>query len=183
MNCPNCGANNDADARFCAECGAPLENPDLEATIAGQFLLDDEGDAKTIPAGPDEIDAEAKTVAVDQAQLSAAIAEDDGVSTSEPETAPPPVGGVPVADAGDSDSGGGVKSGGGSAGGVFAAGGNDDGGRKRMMIIAGVVVILLLCCCCCALIAGIASSEDIQRELEDLVGQVTLLPSYYLAFV
>ena len=28
MNCPTCGAENEADAHFCAECGAPLETQD-----------------------------------------------------------------------------------------------------------------------------------------------------------
>lgn len=25
MNCPKCGANNEADTKFCAQCGAPME--------------------------------------------------------------------------------------------------------------------------------------------------------------
>ena len=33
MNCPNCGAANEPDARFCAECGAPLKGPAGEEDI------------------------------------------------------------------------------------------------------------------------------------------------------
>jgi hypothetical protein len=76
MNCPTCGAPNDADARFCAECGTPLENPDNEATIIGQrFNIKAElglSDEDLFP-GADDSASEAKTVAVDQGQLAEAL--------------------------------------------------------------------------------------------------------------
>jgi hypothetical protein len=129
MNCPNCGAKNEAEARFCAECGTPLESQ-VDEVVA-------EDDDRTIMSSVKQISEEAKTVSVSQADLAdlsadMAQAEDAEFETETP--APP--------------SGGATGSGGGSSqgGGLFT---------QRNIIIA--VVVLLILCCCCALLAGIGA--------------------------
>ena len=121
MNCPNCGAENEAEARFCAECGTPLEGP------ANEVVAED--DDRTIMSSVKQISEEAKTVSVSQADLAdlnadIAQAEDAEFET---ETPAPPSG----------ESTGGSSQG----GGVFT---------QRNIIIA-VVVLLILCCCCALL--------------------------------
>ncbi|MEM7345740.1 MAG: zinc ribbon domain-containing protein [Chloroflexota bacterium] len=79
MNCPNCGAENEADARFCGECGAPLE------TYVPPLLDDDDEDA-TILSTVDRIAEEAKTVNVNQEEIAAAAeAEAEVIEVEKPE--------------------------------------------------------------------------------------------------
>ncbi|MBN1991787.1 MAG: zinc ribbon domain-containing protein [Anaerolineae bacterium] len=88
MNCPTCGAANEPEARFCAECGAPLES---------QTDRPVEDDDRTILSTVSQISEEAKTVAVTQediAELEADL-EQAGEYKSEPPSPPPasPAGG------------------------------------------------------------------------------------------
>jgi hypothetical protein len=76
MNCPTCGAENEADARFCAECGAPLEEED---------------DDRTIMSSVDQISEEARTVSVSQDDVAELEAEMEAeAAEAEPEAASPP---------------------------------------------------------------------------------------------
>ena len=166
MNCPNCGAANEEDARFCAECGTPLERPpeDDEPFIIDQ--VPDDSD-RTVLSSRAELEAEeAATVSVSQEEVveaSAAVPpygpEDETMVSYEPEPeaeepVPPPyeaeaepvsayepeVGTVPP-------------------GGPPLTGGEElTGGRtnNRTLIIIGVAALLLLCCCCAALLIGSA---------------------------
>ena len=86
MNCPTCGAQNDVDARFCAECGTPLENPDIEATIVGQKfdLPDDLDNDMTIMSTPSRLAEEAKTVSVGQDELADAFDKADKSLADDP---------------------------------------------------------------------------------------------------
>ena len=97
MNCPNCGAKNDADARFCAECGTPLDNAVLKAAKVEE-AFEEADEEKTIISAASDMAVEAKTLAVDQAEVVAAVEEvnnteeaDDDGSTAEPESSSPPV--------------------------------------------------------------------------------------------
>ena len=127
MNCPNCGAKNEAEARFCAECGTPLEGQVNEVVA--------EDDDRTIMSSVKQISEEAKTVSVSQsdlADLSADMAQAEDAEF-ETETPAPPS---------DEATGGGSSQG----GGLFT---------QRNIIIT--VVVLLILCCCCALLAGIGA--------------------------
>jgi hypothetical protein len=137
MNCPTCGAENEADARFCAECGTPLEGQ------ADQALAED--DDRTIMSSVSEISEEAKTVAVTQEDVADLAAElETEQAEAEPESPPPPH----VPPAGGSGSG-------------------SEGLMSQRNIIIAIVVLLVLCCCCCAIatIVSVLSNEDIMREL------------------
>ena len=136
MNCPTCGAENEADARFCAECGTPLEGQ------ADQALAED--DDRTIMSSVSEISEEAKTVAVTQEDVADLATElETEQAEAEPESPPPP----PVPPAGGNGSG-------------------SEGLMSQRNIIIAIAVLLVLCCCCCAIatIVGILSNEDIRRE-------------------
>ena len=131
MNCPTCGAENEGDARFCAECGAPLEGQ------VDQAVAEDED--RTILSTVSEISEEAKTVAVTQedvADLAAEMEAEEAEFEPEPSSPPPgpPAGGN---------------------------GGDGEGIMNQRNIIIAVVVLLVLCCCCCAIavIAGVSSGE------------------------
>ncbi len=180
MNCPTCGAQNDADARFCGECGTPLENPDVEATIIGQkFELPDELDFgdndMTIMSTPARLAEEAKTLAVDQDAMAAAMediappapsltdsARAAMLPPSLPEDAPPGVPPVmgspepaetppPVIE---------EKKGGSS--------------KKILLTVGGILLFFIILCCCCSMAMGasIVSDpnfmEDLMRELSSI---------------
>jgi hypothetical protein len=137
MNCPTCGAENEADARFCAECGSPLEGQ------ADQSLAED--DDRTILSTVSEISEEAKTVAVTQedvANLAAELEAEEAEEVESDSSAPPP--GPPTG----------------------GNGGGGEGLMNQRNIIIAIVVLLVLCCCCCAIatIVGILFNEDIRNE-------------------
>ncbi len=83
MNCQNCGAENEAEASFCAECGAPLESQ-----VGVIQPLEEDDDDQTILSMPGQIAEEAKTVAVTQEEV--AEAEAEAAASVEPEDLPPP---------------------------------------------------------------------------------------------
>jgi hypothetical protein len=142
MNCPNCGAENDADARFCAECGAPLDHSEAEAPVTGSsFDMPADSDA-TIMSTREELAAQERTLRVDQAQLAAAM-EDNAYSPSEPVVPPPPVD-IPPRQGNN---------------------GGPDNRNRTIWIIVGVIIVLMLCCCCASIIAGGIFAEDIERML------------------
>jgi hypothetical protein len=153
---------NDADARFCAECGAPLENEAVEAAKAGQAFVEADED-QTILSAPGEIASEAKTLAVDQVEISAGL--DDSVSPlpSEPKPSPPPTDDVPPR---REIAGGGDDAGSGDAGGASGGSGGRFGSPMLISIVA--IAVLGLCCCCCSVIAGLNFAEDITFFLYDI---------------
>ena len=140
MNCPNCGAKNEAEARFCAECGAPLEGQ------VNEVIAEDED--RTIMSSVKQISEEAKTVSVSQSDLADLSADMAQAEEAEFETE------TPAPPASVSTGGGGGSS---QGGGMFT---------QRNIIIA-VVVLLVLCCCCCA-VAGIIGYFSDQIDLNDL---------------
>ena len=139
MNCPNCGAANDEDARFCAECGTPLESQATrEPLIIDQVPEVDDSD-RTLLSSRYELEAEeAKTVSMSQEDVVEAAAEAEVFPSSyqvETEAPPPPIS-------------------------PSLTGNNDQAGKsfwsnqRNLIIIA--VVVLLLCCCCAAVLIGSA---------------------------
>lgn len=139
MICPKCGADNEAGARFCEECGAPLDNPvDLPPPLESA----DEDD-RTILSSLSRLAEEAKTVSVTQEQL--AEAEAAASTPFRPEPPPPP----PLSSSGgSSDSGQGWMT------------------QRNMIIIGVVIVVLLLCCCCSVIVGGIMANPEIMDELD-----------------
>jgi hypothetical protein len=131
MNCPTCGAENEADARFCAECGSPLEGQ------ADQSLAED--DDRTILSTVSEISEEAKTVAVTQEDVANLAAELETEETeAESDSSVPPS--SPL---------------------TGGTGGGGEGLLNQRNIIIAIVVLLVLCCCCCAIavIVGVATGQ------------------------
>lgn len=167
MNCPNCGAENEAGARFCVECGAPLET---QVNLPSQPPeMDDMDNDRTIMSSFGRLAEEAKTVAVTQEQLAAAEAEVASAFERgpEPEAIPPtplPIGGS-----------GGSAGGGGSFG--SGNGGGSQGWMSRRNIIIAIVVLVVLCCCCSGLV-GI--SVALSGEFDDLLetSLLTALPYF-----
>lgn len=131
MKCPNCGAENEAGARFCVDCGAPLENP-IDLPPAPPEFNEDDTD-RTILSSAGRIAEEAKTVAVTQDQLAAAEAEAASFNSA-------------------SSFGSTPSSAGGSGGGGFWT-------QRNIIIIAVVAVVLLLLCCCCSVLIGVISAD------------------------
>ena len=173
MNCPTCGAENEADARFCAECGTSLESEAVAAAKASQAFEEPDGDA-TIMSMPGDLASEARTLAVDQAQVAAAL-ENNNEEPPAPEAEAEPVSSIvepaPVDTGGDF--------GGSSVGGSGDGNGQDN---RRMWIIIGVVVALVLCCCCCSIAIGGSIGSD-PEILEDIMGELGTLPSGLILFV
>jgi hypothetical protein len=132
MNCPTCGAENEADARFCAECGAPLES---------QASAPVEDDDLTIMSTVSEVSEQAKTVSVTQEDVANLAAEMDQAEEAEfePENSSPPLTGEVITD---------------------NAGGKSN--TQRYLIIGVLIFLVLCCCCCVlASIAAAVSNEDI----------------------
>lgn len=166
MNCPNCGAENEAGARFCVECGAPLET---QVNLPSQPPeMDDMDNDQTIMSSFGRLAEEAKTVAVTQEQLAAAEAEVGSAFERGPEPEPIPPTPRPIGGSG----------GDGGSGGSF--GGSNGGGQNwmsRRNIIIAIVVLVVLCCCCSSLIGiSVALSEDFEDLLETSL--LTALPFF-----
>jgi len=187
MNCQTCGAKNDDDALFCAECGTPLENQDIEATIAGQVIdvnVDDDSD-RTIMSTSEDLAAEAKTGAVDYARIAAAMAEEetpaeiddpfDPASLGPPPVPMPSTGETPapaedLAPAEIPVAAPAVEK-------PVDAEGESGGSKKTMWIIIGVVLFVLALCCCCASvgIGSILADPDILNDLGSLPNQILVM--------
>jgi len=159
MNCPNCGAENEAGVRFCVECGTPLE----DQSIFGSPATEDDADDQTILTTAPRVAEDAKTVSVTQEDVAAAAVEieveqsplpptpepeRERPQSAEPPPPPPPVGG-------------------------------DSGGKSNRNIIIIVVVVLLVLCCCCATLGvfGAASSD----VMEDILYELSLLSQPLMA--
>ena len=150
MICPNCGAENEAGARFCVECGAPLEEQVILPTLPPE--ADDDEDDRTIMSSASRIAEQAKTMAVTQDQLAAAEAE----AASSFEREPPRPDPIPPVGSGSGGSGSG------------------QGLMTTRNIIIVVVIILVLLCCCCALGTGAVIGSD-PRAFENMLSGLNLL--------
>jgi hypothetical protein len=143
MICPNCGAENEVGARFCVECGAPLEN---QIILPDRPPEDDDDDDQTILSSASYIAEQAKTMAVTQDQLAAAEAEAASVFDSEP----PKPDRIPTPPTGTSS-------------------GSQGGGQglmtQRNIIIAVVVILVLLCCCCTLIIGSILAQPGVLENI------------------
>jgi hypothetical protein len=133
MNCPHCGTKNEENARFCADCGAPLE---------GQG---DEDSDRTIMSSVKQISEEAKTVAVSQDDLNKLA--DDMAQAQDAEFEPEPASPPPSMPAGGSNNG--QKSG------FFT--------QRNIIIMVVVLVALCLCCCVLAGIGSSLSNVDFSQ--------------------
>lgn len=179
MNCPACGAPNEADTQFCAQCGSPLENDEIEATIAGQkFLVDSEPVDPTVPepATAPEADSSsdltvaAETIMVDQIPPPAGLPESDdqpdeplpSSTENEPVTPKSPETAEALAEPPPNET---------------PAGANGAGDRKIRFIVGGVALFLIIICCCCSVFVGamfgILTSEAGQEILREL-GAISL---------
>ena len=142
MNCPNCGAENETDARFCAECATPLdEQPEAESTP-----VEEAGQDQTIlSSGPLVADDATTVVATQDDEMTAAAELEVEVETPPPaEPELPPAGTPPKGDSGSSGQG-------------LA--------NQRNLIIIAVVVLVLLCCCCLTLGLLGAAFSDVFRDI------------------
>ena len=183
MNCTNCGAANEPDARFCAECGAPLKSPAGEDDI---IIVEPprEDTAQTIFSAQSELEVE-EAIPVNETEETF-VAEVEGIPGA------PDV--PPAYEAGYSSQPEPVDyEAGYSREPEFEPGppppesltGDDDGPgfwTRRNIIIVAVVILLLLCCCCAALAIGGALGSGLLDEMYymELDGS---LPTLFLFFV
>jgi len=133
MNCPNCGAENEPEVRFCVECGTPLEGQPVPPPIEN----DDDND-KTIMSSLPLVAEEAKTVAVSSDDILAAAGEPDievesYSSTPAYEVSSPAYGSVDAT----------------------PAGGDLAPPKKRNYLLIAIIAFIVLCCCCA--VAGSAA--------------------------
>lgn len=188
-NCPVCGAENEVDARFCAECGAPLDDEDNEATMVGRVGVfpgpEEEEDVsdRTIMSTSFKSLEEAETMSLDQAQVTAAQMEATPPELSSffeddtdipPVSPPPPPPERPVVEVPPPPTG-------------FVSGGPapvEPGGRKtNWPMIAGITIaVLLLCCCCCSLLVGSSVASD-PDTMDDILRELGAFAPHFLALV
>ena len=160
MNCPACGAQNETDAQFCAECGSPLEDNDIEATIAGQMWtvepepVDLVADEPVIPPEPDISDnvlAATPTMTDDQIASPTTRPEAEDLTVigedllspieDEPVIPEPPETITPVVESPSEKA---------------PADETSTGSRKMWYIVGGVALLLIIICCCCSIFIGAA---------------------------
>lgn len=187
-NCPVCGAENEAEARFCAECGAPLADDDNEATMVGRVKVfpgpeEEDESERTILSNFFKSTEEAETLTVDQAEIMAARAETPSQAPAPPPARPevdiPPVSAPPpferpVVEVPPVSSGSG-------AGNLPPAG--TDGRKNNWPMIIGITLgVLLLCCCCCSLLVGgsVASDPD---TMDDLMRELGVFAPHFFAWI
>jgi hypothetical protein len=188
-NCPVCGAENEAEARFCAECGAPLGDDDNEATMVGRVKVfpgpeEEDESERTILSNFFRSTEEAETLTVDQAEIIAARAETPPKAPAPPSTGPeadiPPVSAPPPFERPVVEVSPPLSSGRGE-GSLPPAG---TGGRKNNwpMIIGIILVLLLLCCCCCSFVVGgtVASDPD---TMDDLMRELGVFVPHFFAWI
>jgi hypothetical protein len=187
-NCPVCGAENEAEARFCAECGAPLGDDDNEATMVGRVKVfpgpeENDENERTILSNFFRSTEEAETLTVDQAEIRATRAEAPSQASAPPPSRPeadiPPVSAPPpferpVVEVPPVSSGRGE----GSLPPV------ETGGRKNNwpMIIGIALVVLLLCCCCFSILVGSLLASD-PTIMDDLTGELSIFVLPFSAWV
>ena len=175
MNCPACGAPNETDAQFCAECGSPLENNETEATIAGQkWSIDPESADPGIdePVTVSEADENTGDLPVvpestvvgqfpspttppepdDQPdEPSPSSIEDEAELPESPETAEPEAEVSPK---------------------EVSPGANGGSSRKVGFIVGVVALLFIIICCCCSVFVGamfgLLTSELGQEILREL---------------
>ncbi len=144
MHCPVCGAENEADAALCVECGASLENQ-VEPIPAGD-------DDRTIISPVPETIIDAEKVEVlrrEDDEATVVISQEEMAKPQDEVIAGEPESGVPVPASGplpghQEDS---------------AVKGSGLTSQRNLIIIAVVVVVLLfLCCCFFAILGGAAAS-------------------------
>lgn len=150
MYCQNCGAENEAGARFCVECGTPLES---EAVASPPPLVEEDADRTILTSAP-RVAEEAKTVSVTQAEVVAAAAEIEVEPPPESSAAVPP----PISAGKD----------------VGRSMPSSGSGRSRNYLIIAIVVLIILCCCCTTLVVIGAASSDV---INDIMYELTLLVS------
>lgn len=158
MHCQNCGAENDPDARFCAECGAPLES---QISTQPMDLDDDENDHTILSMPAPTLESAVDTAADDDGDGGDDddnnIDDDATEVVTDPEPEPPSEP-EPVVTTPPSDVPTGAQS---SGGGLFT---------QRNIIIA-IIVLVVLCCCCFVFSIGLGrlissdTFEEIQRQL------------------
>jgi hypothetical protein len=178
MNCSVCGAENEADARFCAECGAQLEphlQQGLEATLAGRPGDDDFDNEATILSPRPEIEAQLRNLSIEPVEPDEiSMPEDDMRSALEPE--PPLMAAnddLPMAEPEDEpevDHPPPPQAG--------------DNSRKILIIVGLILAVLILCCCCLSLVVGglIGSDPQLLDEFNNLgYGAPLSLSDWHLA--
>jgi hypothetical protein len=168
--CSNCGAENEAEAQFCAECGTPLDLADeaTPATDDDQTLLsanvDDLAESqKTEIFKQDDTQATPET---NEEDIIEGIASEASPSNPAPvitidrpiqsETPPPPMTPTPPPP-------------------IPTEGGFNSFMSQRNLIIIGVIVLVLLCCCCCS---PILISVLFSEEIDDAIREMSYLANY-----
>ena len=147
QHCPNCGAENDADAQFCAECGTPLDvQVSSDMADNDQTILSTNISAEIVEGQKTEIfkhdsdndgDDDDETVVISQEDIVEAITDDEPeIVSPSPETASA------------SSGGGGIM--------------DQPWMTQRNMIIGGVILLALLCCCCSATLIGLVALGPVQ---------------------
>ena len=160
QHCPTCGAENDDEAQFCAECGAPL------AVEADPISVDDEPTilstniSELIEAQKTEIfdgsEDHEETIQVSQAEIF-------GTTPAQAETTADPE--IPT---GETVGSAGASPPSPPAGGDSNGGSSNGGMMSQRNIIIAVVALLLLCCCLFALVGGalLAFSEEFALRVD-----------------
>lgn len=148
QHCPTCGAENEDEAQFCAECGAPLDveaeavpvddEPTLLSTNISELI---EAQRTEVFEGNNGEDDEA-TIQISSEEIIEAVAEE-----------PSQPGSPPLPSDGNTTSG-------------TEAGGSNGWMSQRNIIIA-IVVLLVLCCCFFAIVSGglVAFSEEFAQAI------------------
>jgi hypothetical protein len=138
MNCPNCGAENEPEVRFCVECGTPLEGQPVPSIIE-----DDDDNDRTIMSSLPLVAEEAKTVAVSSDDVLSAVGEPDIVVESSSDR--------PAYGSGSVD--------------VIPPGGDVAPPKKRNYLLIAIVAFIVLCCCCGASAIGFMAASGALEEI------------------
>jgi len=152
MNCPNCGAQNEPEVRFCVECGTPLEGQPVTPPVEEE----DQND-KTILSSMPLVAEEAKTVAVSQDDVLSAVDDEPDIEVVES-----------LSDSSAaSDASVSGESSGPSYGSVDAApvGGEATPPKQRNYLLIAIIAFIVLCCCCGAAAIGFMAASGALEEI------------------